>query len=53
MNRNAAFTWAAAFALIPVPALAGGSGPGVGSLPGIVIIIAAAFVGYIICKIIG
>jgi hypothetical protein len=52
MNRNAAVVWAM-LALLPAPALAGGSGPGVGSLPGIIIIIAAAFIGYIICKIIG
>lgn len=37
--------------MLPTPALAGGSGPGVGSLPGIIIIVAAAFIGYIICKI--
>jgi hypothetical protein len=50
MNRNTALA-IAALAALPSPALAGGSGPGIGSWPGIIIIVAAGFVGYIICKV--
>jgi hypothetical protein len=38
----------AALALMPTPALAGAGGPGVGTVWGGVIIIAAAVIGYII-----
>jgi hypothetical protein len=37
-----------ALALLPVPALAGGGGPAVGSLYGIIIIVVALVIGFII-----